>query len=209
LQDGDLAVDEINPFHFREPVAPLVAARKHLRSIPLVDVLDHIQAIAVQQLPFAGRQSKRSKSAPRHLPDRFLLVEGVGGLLVPLGQGYDVRDLVTHLASNVPKWSRKARLQIIVVSRNRLGTINHTLLTVQAIQTALNPRKKPDFTDIKVVLMDSNARDISCASNPALLARMLAPVRLISIPFLGPGLCSARAIKTNLSHLQRTLQRIV
>src|SRR5260221_14172519 len=42
LQDGDLTLDEINPFYFREPIAPLVAARKHRRRIQLDDVLKNI-----------------------------------------------------------------------------------------------------------------------------------------------------------------------
>ncbi len=49
------------------------------------------------------------------------MVEGVGGLLVPLTTGYLVRDLAVELA-----------LPMIVVARTGLGTISHTLLTVEA-----------------------------------------------------------------------------
>jgi dethiobiotin synthetase len=54
-----------------------------------------------------------------------LVVEGVGGLLVPIAPGYDVRDLV--LALGFP---------IVVVARPGLGTINHTLLTLEAARSA-------------------------------------------------------------------------
>src|SRR2546421_10854607 len=45
LQDGELTRNEINAFYFRDPIAPLVAARKGRRKIPLDTVLDHIRRI--------------------------------------------------------------------------------------------------------------------------------------------------------------------
>jgi dethiobiotin synthetase len=54
-----------------------------------------------------------------------LVCEGVGGLLVPLTPGYLVRDLAVDLA-----------LPVVVAARTGLGTINHTLLTVEAAQAA-------------------------------------------------------------------------
>jgi dethiobiotin synthetase len=54
-----------------------------------------------------------------------LVCEGVGGLLVPITPGYLVRDLAVDLA-----------LPIVVAARSGLGTINHTLLTVEAARAA-------------------------------------------------------------------------
>jgi dethiobiotin synthetase len=54
-----------------------------------------------------------------------LVVEGVGGLLVPIAPGYDVRDLASALG-----------LPVVVVGRPGLGTINHTLLTLEAARGA-------------------------------------------------------------------------
>jgi dethiobiotin synthetase len=51
----------------------------------------------------------------------ILVVEGVGGLLVPLGPDGNVRDLAVALG-----------LPVVVVARPGLGTINHTLLTLEA-----------------------------------------------------------------------------
>jgi dethiobiotin synthetase len=50
-----------------------------------------------------------------------LVVEGVGGLLVPVADGYDVRRLAAELG-----------LPLLVAARPGLGTINHTLLTLEA-----------------------------------------------------------------------------
>ena len=51
----------------------------------------------------------------------FVVCEGVGGLLVPLTPGYLVRDL-----------ARELELPVLVAASPELGTINHTLLTVEA-----------------------------------------------------------------------------
>ena len=53
------------------------------------------------------------------------VVEGVGGLLVPLGPEADVRDLARDLG-----------LPLVVAARPGLGTINHTLLTLEAARAA-------------------------------------------------------------------------
>ncbi|WP_303311890.1 dethiobiotin synthase [Hymenobacter sp. BT730] len=52
-----------------------------------------------------------------------LLVEGAGGLLVPLAPGFLMVDLLQQFG-----------LEAVVVSRNYLGSINHTLLTLEALQ---------------------------------------------------------------------------
>jgi dethiobiotin synthetase len=57
--------------------------------------------------------------------DGPLIVEGVGGLLVPLTDGYDVRALAHEL-----------QLPLVVAARPGLGTINHTLLTLEAARDA-------------------------------------------------------------------------
>jgi dethiobiotin synthetase len=54
-----------------------------------------------------------------------LVCEGVGGLLVPLTPGYLIRDLALDL--NLP---------LVIAARPGLGTINHTLLTLEAARTA-------------------------------------------------------------------------
>ena len=55
--------------------------------------------------------------------DRTLLVEGAGGLLVPLNDRHTMADLAAHLA-----------LPVILVSRHYLGSINHTLLSLEVLR---------------------------------------------------------------------------
>jgi dethiobiotin synthetase len=52
-----------------------------------------------------------------------LIVEGAGGLMVPLNKRYLVLDLVQQLG-----------LEVVLVSRNYLGSINHTLLTAEVLR---------------------------------------------------------------------------
>ena len=55
----------------------------------------------------------------------LLVCEGVGGLLVPITPGYLVRDLAVDLG-----------LPVVIAARTGLGTINHTLLTVESARAA-------------------------------------------------------------------------
>jgi dethiobiotin synthetase len=100
-----LALDEINPIHFRDPLAPLLAARAENRSI---------------DFPALNRAIEALRARFSHLA-----VEGVGGWRVPLAPGYEVRD-----------WARDLGLPVVVVARGTLGTLNHTLLTVESISSA-------------------------------------------------------------------------
>jgi dethiobiotin synthetase len=55
----------------------------------------------------------------------LLVCEGVGGLMVPITPGYLVRDLAVDLG-----------LPVVIAARTGLGTINHTLLTLEAARAA-------------------------------------------------------------------------
>jgi dethiobiotin synthetase len=55
----------------------------------------------------------------------LIVCEGIGGLMVPITMGYLVRDLAVDLA-----------LPVVIAARTGLGTISHTLLTIEAARTA-------------------------------------------------------------------------
>ncbi len=77
--EGALTLDEVNPWHFRAPLAPVLAARREHRRVVLAEVLAHV----------------------RRMQRRFqvVLVEGAGGLLSPLGWDFDSRDLMAALGA--------------------------------------------------------------------------------------------------------------
>jgi dethiobiotin synthetase len=170
-QDGELTPEEITPFFFDEPVAPLVAARRHGRIIRLREVLRRIRGVA-----------RRCEC---------LLIEGIGGLLVPLGEGFTVRDLIARLGC-----------EVIVVAHNRLGTINHTLLAGDALQHA-------GIEQLTIVLMDAEQGDFSTSSNHRTLRRLLAPNPVLRLDFLGPAPLQVQALRKNARKVKKALARIL
>jgi dethiobiotin synthetase len=91
----------VNPVRYRHPLAPNVASVLEKREVDLDKVR---QAYLELQ---------------KHYD--FIIVEGIGGLLVPIMNDYFVANLI-----------REFQLPLVVVARGGLGTINHTLLTVDA-----------------------------------------------------------------------------
>jgi dethiobiotin synthetase len=171
IQDDELTADAITPYCFAEPLAPLIAARNHHRVIRLPKVL----------------------MAIRHVASRCecLLIEGIGGLLVPLGEGFTVRDLIARLGC-----------EVIVVARNRLGTINHTLLTGNALQHA-------EIKRFITVLTNPQRLDSSARFNRRILAELLAPNPVFAIGFLGPNVLRSQALKEKSKKIKKTLAQIL
>src|SRR5436309_296192 len=155
-QDGVLTLDEINPWHFRAPLAPLLAARREHRRVKQADVLAHL----------------------RNMARRFdaVVVEGAGGLLSPLGEKFNSRDLIIALCA-VP----------IIVCPNRLGVVNHALLTLEALPRAAARRAR-------IVLMSSRQDDLAGRTNPRLLSEILGPDRVHAFPWLPVAGASGRAL---------------
>jgi len=98
--DEDLAL--VNPQFFKAPLAPAIAAQAEGREV----------------------DSESIYKAYWHLSKKYdvLVVEGIGGVKVPLGESTYVVDLIEAL-----------RLPALVVARAGLGTLNHTLLTLDAL----------------------------------------------------------------------------
>jgi dethiobiotin synthetase len=91
----------VNPYRFARPAAPSVAARAEGAYVELRQIAAAADALSV------GAD--------------LLIVEGAGGLLVPLDGQHTMADL-----------ARVLRLPVLIVARPSLGTVNHTLLTVEA-----------------------------------------------------------------------------
>ncbi len=104
-----MAPEEVAPLRYGPAVSPhLAAALAGERIDP-----ERLAAAALAALRAADAQGAT------------LVVEGVGGLLVPLAERYTVRDLAVAL-----------RLPLLVAAPPDLGTINHTLLTLHAARAA-------------------------------------------------------------------------
>ena len=141
-----LTLDEVNPWHFRAALAPVLAARKEKRAVKLSEVVAHIRRIA-----------KRFE---------VVVVEGAGGLLSPMGEGFDSRDLIKALGTTA-----------FVVCPNRLGAVNQVRLVLDALPA--NTRR-----DARVVLMNRNKPDAASRTTPDLLAEFVDARCLRVVPWL-------------------------
>ena len=97
--------DEIVPYRFGPPVSPHLAAEMAGTEIDPASLVD----AALK----AGNEGD------------LLVCEGVGGFLVPLTDGYLVRD-----------FARELGLPVVIAASPGLGTINHTLLTIESAKAA-------------------------------------------------------------------------
>ncbi len=93
----------------------------------VADAAPHLAAQAQgQELDYAAMSTA---VAAMRGPDHDLIVEGVGGALVPISNDYrTIADLIGE-----------AGLPVLVVARPRLGTLNHTALTIEALRTRRIP----------------------------------------------------------------------
>ena len=146
------SLSQINPITLREPLAPLVAARR--ANISTRD----------------WRQ--RSHAAIAQLREKYdvVLVEGVGGLEVPIGE--DPNGIWT-----AREFANDLSCPIILVARRTLGTLNHTLLSVKSA-----PRVEAlVFNDAAWI----EAADVAAATNVELLREMTVLPVWAQVPFLG------------------------
>ncbi len=97
-----LRIEEINPVWLKAPVAPLVGSLMEGWDIDIERILTAFRAL---------------QNRVEHV-----IVEGVGGWLVPIRSDYFMSDLAAEMS-----------LPVLVVAQNRLGCLNHTALTVRSI----------------------------------------------------------------------------
>jgi dethiobiotin synthetase len=141
-----LSLDVVNPWHFRAPLAPVLAARLERRRVRLREVAAHVRQVA-----------KRFE---------LLVVEGAGGLLSPLGEDFDSRDLILALDATP-----------IIVCANQLGAVNQVRLVLAALPVASARRAL-------IVLVNPRKPDRASRSNLELLSKFVDAGRVILMPHL-------------------------
>lgn len=171
LQNNALGINQANPFHYPDPVAPLVAGRRSGRETTLWAAVDKIKALESYC--------------------DWLIVEGIGGIMVPLGPDFTVRDLIMALGS-----------QAVIVAPNKVGAINHVLLTVQVVQGLGNER-------IKIVLMNRRRSDLARQTNAETLRELLKSDLVFELPYMGKEAKKTGAIKKNSQKNEKTLAQII
>ncbi|HZS62246.1 MAG TPA: dethiobiotin synthase [Gemmatimonadaceae bacterium] len=146
---GHDSLDDVCPERFDEPLAPWVAARRAGRPI------------ALSSIEAARTRLETGRDA--------LIVEGAGGLLVPLTDGVAYDTLF-----------RRWGLDCIIVAANRLGAVNHTLLTLRAARAA--------GLRVRAVVLNTlcpGEMSIAEQTNFDTLRRLVPDATVLSFPYQG------------------------
>lgn len=158
------ALDRMSPWRFSAPLSPDLAARAENRSIDFTALVDFSRRVAY------GRGT--------------VIIEGVGGVMVPLDANRTVLD-----------WISAVRVPVLLVAGSYLGTISHTL-------TALHVLAQRNVDIAGVVVSESPAPGASLADTVVTIARFAVPIEVIGLPRLLPG---STPPATFLSSLERLL----
>ncbi len=140
-------IEEVSPYRFPLPLAPLAAASAQGRVIEIQEILGRYERLAARYA--------------------CVVVEGAGGLLVPMAKDWDLRDLIGRIG-----------LPVVLVGRAGLGGINHALLTLEGLRQR--------HCAVMAVVMNETALSTTpaqqeqCASTVALLRERA------GVPVLGP-----------------------
>lgn len=168
---GKLDAALVRPYLLGEPLAPWVAAEREGVRIDLA-------------------QLGAARAALEHEQD-LLIVEGAGGLLVPITADLSYDGLFAS-------W----QCELVIVAANRLGVLNHTRLTLQAARVAgLAVRA------VVLTALHDGVDDVAQASNPDALRRLCPDVPLYQFPHVpDTSDLSALAVAAQLSGLDALLR---
>jgi dethiobiotin synthetase len=144
------AIEHIAPWRFRAPLSPDMAAAREGR------VIDFDALVGL---------SRRAIERARDI----LLIEGVGGVMVPLDDEHTVLD-----------WMCALRLPLVLVAGSYLGSISHTL-------TCLDVLRRRQLDVAALVVSESSGNTVPLQETVATIARFTTALPITAIPRLAPG----------------------
>lgn len=167
----DLSIEDVNPVYFEKPLAPYSAANFGRQKIDFTRVFRSLEHLKKQS--------------------DLIIVEGIGGLAVPLTQDYTA----AHLA-------RDMGFPIIVVTHLSLGTLNHTFLSVDYA-------RRMNLEILGLVSSDANRKkDSSYQTNFQALPKLTGLPWLLNIPFAS-GSFNQKLTKTlKITSVQKQIRKI-
>jgi len=146
----DAEIARIAPWRFRAPLAPDMAAQRENRRVDFAALVEFCRsAIAASE--------------------GMLLIEGVGGIMVPLDERRTVLD-----------WIMALRLPVIVVAGSYLGTISHSL-------TALAVLRQHDLEIAALVISETAGSTVALDDTVAAIARFAGGIAVLGLPLLASG----------------------
>ena len=143
-------IAKISPWRFRAPLSPDLAARHEGRQLDFA---------ALVQFSMDAITSRRD----------VLLIEGVGGIMVPLDDHHTVLD-----------WMAALRLPLLLVCGSYLGTLSHTLSAVDVL-------KRRELSIAALIVSETAEGTVVLADTVSTLTRFVHPIEVLALPRLDEG----------------------
>jgi dethiobiotin synthetase len=136
-------LDAVSPWRFAAPLSPDMAAARERRAISFDELLEFCRA-------------------PR--PADVTLIEGIGGVMVPLDDEHTVVDWIAELG-----------FPVLLVAGSYLGTLSHTLTAAAALRAR-------HVDPIAVIVSESEQQPVPLAETVAVIRRFVTPVAVAELP---------------------------
>jgi len=136
-------LDDVSPWRFAAPLSPDMAAARERRAIPFDELLEFCRA-------------------PRSAD--VTLVEGIGGVMVPLDHEHTVLDWIVELSAPA-----------LLVAGSYLGALSHTLTAVAALRAR-------GIEPVAVIVSESEQQPVPLAETAAAIRRFVTPVAVVALP---------------------------
>jgi dethiobiotin synthetase len=143
-------VERISPWRFKAPLSPDMAAQREGRRIDVDEVVNFCKS-----------------NIATH--DGMTLIEGVGGVMVPLDGDRTVLD-----------WMMLLQVPVVLVAGSYLGTLSHTL-------TALDALLRWDIPIAALVVSESESSPVPLDETVAAIARFAGQIEVVGLPRLPAG----------------------
>ena len=147
---SDEEIARMSPWRFSAPLSPDMAARREQRAISFTEVVEFCRGATAQRRD-------------------VLLIEGIGGIMVPLDDRHTVLDLMSLL-----------RIPIVLLAGSYVGTLSHILTSLEVLA-----RRNLDVA--AVVVSESEDSAASLADTVATLERFADSIDVIGLPRLPSG----------------------
>jgi dethiobiotin synthetase len=143
-------IERLSPWRFTAPLSPDMAAARDRRS------LNFDSLVGLSRSAVASAKNT-------------LLIEGIGGVMVPLDEKHTVLDWIAML--NVP---------VLLVAGSYLGSLSHTL-------TSLDALRRRNLAVKALVVNETPGSTVPMADTVTTLKRFAAPIRVVALPRLPDG----------------------
>jgi len=150
IEQTQAAIDSISPWRFKAPLSPDMAAAREGTTLEFESIINFCQETETES-------------------NDLLLIEGVGGLMVPLTASKTVLD-----------WIKALNYPVIMVAGSYLGTISHTLTTVETAQ-------KFGLNVASIVISESEHSPVPIDETANSIRRFLTNIPVLELPRLAPS----------------------